>query len=105
MPTYQYQCRNCGHELEEFQSITEAPLTHCPECNTESLLRVLGAGAGLIFKGSGFYLTDYKKSSTLPDAGEKKGAGAGSGTASKGTTAPSGDAAPAKKETNKKEGS
>lgn len=61
MPTYQYQCEACGHELEEFQSMTEEPLVRCPSCNGESLVRVLGTGAGLIFKGSGFYLTDYKK--------------------------------------------
>jgi putative FmdB family regulatory protein len=61
MPTYQYQCEACGHELEEFQSMTEEPLVRCPSCNGESLVRVLGTGAGLIFKGSGFYLTDYRK--------------------------------------------
>lgn len=61
MPTYQYLCRNCGHQLEEFQSISEPELVHCPQCNTDSLARVLGGGAGLIFKGSGFYLTDYVK--------------------------------------------
>jgi putative FmdB family regulatory protein len=60
MPTYQYQCKYCGHELEEFQSITEPPLTLCPQCKTENLARVMGIGGGLIFKGSGFYLTDYK---------------------------------------------
>jgi putative FmdB family regulatory protein len=75
MPTYQYQCGNCGHTLEEFQSITEPPSTHCPQCNTESLLRVLGGGAGLIFKGSGFYLTDYKKTSTPPATGGKSDPG------------------------------
>ena len=61
MPTYQYQCAACGHDLEEFHSMTEPPLVRCPSCNTESLVRVLGMGAGLIFKGTGFYLTDYKK--------------------------------------------
>jgi putative FmdB family regulatory protein len=66
MPTYEYQCKNCGHELEEFQSMSEAPLIHCPKCGTESLVRVLGGGAGLIFKGTGFYLTDYRKTSSPP---------------------------------------
>lgn len=61
MPTYHYQCRNCGHELEEFQSMTEAVLTRCPACGTDALARSIGAGAGLIFKGTGFYLTDYRK--------------------------------------------
>ncbi len=72
MPTYQYECKNCGHTLEEFQSITEAPLVRCPQCHTDSLVRILGSGAGLIFKGSGFYLTDYKRSSTSSTAPEKK---------------------------------
>ena len=61
MPTYQYQCKGCGHELEELQSISDPPLTLCPACGTENLARVMGTGAGLIFKGSGFYLTDYRK--------------------------------------------
>ncbi|MBI4535266.1 MAG: zinc ribbon domain-containing protein [Ignavibacteriae bacterium] len=61
MPTYQYVCKQCGHELEELQSINDPPLTRCPNCNTDGLVRAIGAGGGLIFKGSGFYLTDYKK--------------------------------------------
>jgi putative FmdB family regulatory protein len=72
MPTYHYQCKACGHELEEFQSITEAPLTRCPNCETDNLARSIGTGAGLIFKGSGFYLTDYKKTSP-PPSGESTG--------------------------------
>jgi putative FmdB family regulatory protein len=108
MPTYQYQCRNCGHELEEFQSITEPPSTHCPQCNTESLVRVLGGGAGIIFKGSGFYLTDYKKTSTPPAAGAKSDTGRASDTAAKPAAKGSGSAAesaPAKSDPGKKEGS
>ena len=61
MPTYQYICKKCGYELEELQSFAEPPLIHCPSCKTDNLARVLSAGSGLIFKGSGFYLTDYKK--------------------------------------------
>jgi putative FmdB family regulatory protein len=72
MPTYEYKCMACGHELEEFHSITEEPLKRCPNCNTDNLVRVLGTGAGLIFKGTGFYLTDYKKSHVSHDEGEKK---------------------------------
>ena len=74
MPTYQYQCKCCGHELEEFQSMKEEPLTLCPKCNTENLLRVMGTGGGVIFKGSGFYLTDYKnkKVPEKPEKSEKK---------------------------------
>lgn len=62
MPTYQYQCKNCGFELEELQSMKEPPLVHCPRCKTDNLARIMSSGSGLIFKGSGFYLTDYKKS-------------------------------------------
>ncbi len=72
MPTYQYQCKSCGHELEEFHSMSEPSPTHCPNCHTENLVRVMGTGVGLIFKGTGFYLTDYKKSGTSPAAGESK---------------------------------
>ena len=61
MPTYQYLCKNCKHEFEELQSIKEEPLVHCPNCHTDNLVRVVGSGSGLIFKGSGFYLTDYKR--------------------------------------------
>ena len=61
MPTYQYLCRKCGHQLEELQSFSAPPLVRCPKCHTDSLARVMGLGGGLIFKGSGFYLTDYKK--------------------------------------------
>jgi len=72
MPTYEYQCKACGNVLEEFQSISEEPLKHCPKCNSDGLVRVLGTGVGLIFKGTGFYLTDYKKSHVSKDDGETK---------------------------------
>ncbi len=62
MPTYDYRCSACGHEFEEFQSITAEPFELCPQCGKNTLKRGLGGGAGMIFKGSGFYLTDYKKS-------------------------------------------
>lgn len=62
MPTYEYYCGSCGHEFEEFQSIKAEPLKVCPSCGKHSLKRKLGAGAGMLFKGTGFYLTDYKKS-------------------------------------------
>ena len=63
MPTYDYQCSACGHEFEEFQSITAAPLKKCPECGKSKLVRLIGTGAGVIFKGSGFYETDYRSDS------------------------------------------
>ena len=61
MPTYDYQCETCGHRFEQFQSISEAPIKTCPECGG-TVNRLIGAGAALIFKGSGFYATDYRKS-------------------------------------------
>ena len=61
MPTYEYECSACGHTLEELQSFSENPLTKCPQCKKAKLRRLIGAGAGIIFKGSGFYETDYKK--------------------------------------------
>lgn len=60
MPTYEYRCEACGHEFEEFQSITAAPLRKCPSCKKTKLRRLIGMGAGVIFKGSGFYQTDYR---------------------------------------------
>jgi putative FmdB family regulatory protein len=60
MPTYEYICGNCGYEFEQFQSITARPLRKCPECGKASLKRLIGCGSGVIFKGSGFYETDYR---------------------------------------------
>jgi len=63
MPTYEYQCGACGHRFERFQSIKAAPVRKCPECGKNKVKRLLSTGAGLIFKGSGFYTTDYRSSS------------------------------------------
>ncbi len=60
MPTYEYRCDACGHEFEEFQSITAKSLRKCPECGKKKLKRLIGMGAGVIFKGSGFWQTDYR---------------------------------------------
>jgi len=60
MPTYEYECKHCGHLFERFQSMMEDPVKKCPECDGE-VKRLISSGAGLIFKGSGFYITDYKK--------------------------------------------
>jgi len=59
MPTYDYLCESCGHQFEQFQSITASTLRKCPDCGQRELKRLIGAGAGVIFKGSGFYQTDY----------------------------------------------
>lgn len=71
MPTYDYVCTKCGHELEVFQSMKDALLTKCPVCRKAGLKRKVGGGAGLIFKGTGFYITDYKKKSGEPSAPAK----------------------------------
>lgn len=60
MPTYDYKCDACGHTFEQFQSITASPLKKCPGCGKSKLKRLMGMGAGLIFKGAGFYQTDYR---------------------------------------------
>jgi len=60
MPTYEYKCEACGHTFEKFQSITAAPIKKCPECGKSKVRRLIGTGAGLLFKGSGFYITDYR---------------------------------------------
>jgi len=70
MPTYQYECSACGHELEIIQSMVGKRLTKCPKCKKNKLERLIGAGTGIIFKGSGFYETDYKKKT--PPASESK---------------------------------
>jgi putative FmdB family regulatory protein len=78
MPTYEYICGNCGYEFEQFQSITAKPLRKCPECRKANLKRLIGCGSGVIFKGSGFYETDYrsegykKGEKSEKSAGEKK---------------------------------
>lgn len=63
MPTYDYECDACTHAFEKFQSINDPPLKKCPQCGQKKLRRLFGTGAGLIFKGSGFYQTDYRSDS------------------------------------------
>jgi putative FmdB family regulatory protein len=73
MPTYEYLCRECGHTFDEYQRMTADPLVVCPNCGKHALKRVMGTGGGLIFKGSGFYQTDYKKNGSRPSTtGAKK---------------------------------
>ena len=73
MPTYEYECKSCGHSFEAFQSMSDAPLRECPRCGKE-VRRLINGGTGVIFKGSGFYVTDKKagasKDSKKP--GDKK---------------------------------
>jgi putative FmdB family regulatory protein len=83
MPTYDYVCDACEHAFEEFQSMSAKPLKKCPACGKMKLRRLIGAGAGIIFKGSGFYETDYKR---------KSGSGGGSSDSGKNGESSSSDA-------------
>lgn len=86
MPNYDYQCETCGHRFEVFQSMKDAKLEDCPlETCEGKVKRLLGRGAGLIFKGSGFYQTDYRSSSY--SEGAKKDSGGGSGAAAESSAA------------------
>jgi putative FmdB family regulatory protein len=60
MPTYEYQCDACNHKFDELQSMSDAPLKKCPKCKKKKLRRLFGTGAAILFKGSGFYQTDYR---------------------------------------------
>jgi len=77
MPTYDYECSSCGHEFEVFQPMTAALVRKCPSCGKHKVKRLIGTGGALIFKGSGFYATDYRSSSYKEDA--KKDVAPGSG--------------------------
>ena len=76
MPTYEYLCPKCDYAFEQFQSMNDAPLKKCPKCKKAGVKRLIGGGAGLIFKGAGFYITDYKnkKPTDKADGGEKAAA-------------------------------
>jgi putative FmdB family regulatory protein len=68
MPTYEYECPKCAHRFEKLQAITAPPLKTCPRCKSRRLKRLIGTGAGILFKGSGFYQTDYRSESYRTDA-------------------------------------
>ena len=83
MPTYDYECDSCSHTFELFQSITEPLKKKCPECGRMKLRRLFGTGAALIFKGSGFYQTDYRSDSYKKGAKAEKKAAAGKSSGDK----------------------
>src|SRR5436305_9930432 len=91
MPTYDYRCESCGHEFEEMQSFKEDPLTVCPKCHEAALRRLFGTGAAILFKGSGFYETDYRsesyKKAAKAEQEATKPAAASDGTAGKSAAA------------------
>jgi len=72
VPTYEYECRQCGHRFEKFQSMKDQPLQKCEKCGGE-LRRLIGTGAGILFKGSGFYQTDYRSDSYRKKAKSETG--------------------------------
>jgi putative FmdB family regulatory protein len=113
MPTYEYVCEKCGHEFDKFQPIADAPLKTCPRelCGQKKwgkgkVKRVIGAGAGLIFKGSGFYITDYRsdnykaaaKKESAPSGGDAKPAAASDSKAAPAKTESKPAPKPAKKD-------
>jgi len=86
MPTYDYECQACGHAWELFQSMKDDPIKSCPKCKKRKAKRLMGLGAGLIFKGSGFYETDYKRAgSGKKESGGDSGESQSSSAESKGT--------------------
>ena len=97
MPTYDYVCRSCEHEWELFQRITANPIRKCPECGRLKAKRVIGPGAGIIFKGSGFYQTDYRSNSYKKAAeADKKARDKSDGKSESGTDSSSKKDSPSK---------
>ena len=97
MPTYEYACPKCGYTFELVQSMRDEPLKKCPKCKKAGVKRLIGGGAGLIFKGTGFYITDYKNkkpSGASEGGGETKPAATPPAPATAGSAVPA--ASPAK---------
>ena len=84
MPTYDYECSACGHEMEVFQGINDPVLKKCPECGKSKLKRLFGTGAAIVFKGSGFYQTDYRSEGYKKAADADKKASSDSGSSDSG---------------------
>ena len=102
MPTYDYQCNACDHTFELFQSIKDPVKRKCPECGRNKLRRLFGTGAAIIFKGSGFYQTDYRsKSYKKRAADDKKAAGGDKTSGEKKSEKPSSDSSSTSKDTPK----
>ena len=96
MPTYEYKCLTCDNQFERFQGITAPPIEECPECQGK-VKRLIGAGAGLIFKGSGFYITDYRSEGYKESAKKDK-----SGSSDKSTSSDKGEKKEKKTDTSSK---
>ncbi|MFQ5746696.1 MAG: FmdB family zinc ribbon protein [Gemmatimonadota bacterium] len=94
MPTYEYECRACGHRFERFQHINDRVIRTCPECGKRSVRRLISAGGGIVFKGPGFYATDYRKGpAPSRDGGRGKKESPDAGSGAEGGASPSADAA------------
>ena len=102
MPTYEYECDACEHGFEEFQSMSEPPLTKCPKCGKKKLRRLFGTGAAVLFKGSGFYETDYRSESYKKAAKAEQDSGKASTNGADGAKGTSDGAAPASGKKGKK---
>lgn len=107
MPTYEYHCDACEHHFEEFQSMKDEPLKKCPQCRKPKLRRLFGTGAAVLFKGSGFYQTDYRSESYKAGAkadqeASSKTSGDAGATSGKTDTASNGTNGTAKKSSEKK---
>jgi putative FmdB family regulatory protein len=105
MPTYEYSCEKCGHQFELFQSISANPIETCPKelCRQKRwgkgpVKKCIGAGAGLLFKGSGFYITDYRSEGYKAAAKKESGAATSSGGSEKSSSSSAGENKPAKAE-------
>ena len=101
MPTYDYECSACGHKFEVYQSITENPLKTCPKCKKRKVRRLIGTGAGLLFKGSGFYITDYR-SDGYKKAQKAESSSSSSSPAPEGKSSPAAESKPSSKSETKK---
>jgi putative FmdB family regulatory protein len=95
MPTYDYACDACGHRFEQFQSIKADALVECPKCHEPKLRRLIGAGAGFLFKGGGFYITDYRSENYKSGAKSAEGGTSTPADAAKPSEAKSGGSPPA----------
>lgn len=98
MPTYEYRCRECGRDFDRFQRMSDTPGATCPDCGGRAE-RLISGGAGLLFKGEGFYITDYRSEAYRESAKQESGAGAAaeSGAAASAGSGSSGGAAKAAK--------